>query len=170
MAAYCTSADLLINPGMRMPVEMDKNAYVQQAASEIDMRIGRLYKTPVAFGTIELQERYSATTLFLKHLNIHLATGRLIMALDLSGEQTQLHAYGKSLVDGAMALLEEIVAREIVLEGAPTNDNDPDLNANARPYISQVDAVSGVEAFYAIVQTPYVISWGDGAESRPPRW
>jgi len=157
MAAYCTNEDLLIASNLPMPTGLSKSKFVQDAADEIDMHISGLYATPVIFIGAENQMKYQATILFLKHLNAHLATGRLIMAIDVSGEQTALHAYGVSLVKNALLLLAKIVAREVILEGALPNANDPDESApSARPYIFQLDAMSGVESFYQLVQSGLV--------------
>jgi len=137
------------------------------ASDEIDMLISRYYKTPVLFGTAELQEKYKPTMLLLKHINIKLATGRLILAIDASGENQSVHAYGQSLVAEAMKLLDAIVERDIILEGADGNSNEPSEIATARAVVYQLDATSGVEDFYAMTRddfshllTPYGVTGG----------
>jgi hypothetical protein len=145
---YCIDTDLMLG---NLPIASGVSIprYIQDAADEIDTCISRLYKTPVVFGTSLLQEQYRATILLLKRINSHLASGRMIMALDSSGEETQLHAYGKSLVDGALKVLEMIENRELDLEGADPNTNLPSIDVHPYGIVFQLDEVSLVESFYA---------------------
>ena len=156
MAAYCTPNDLLLSANLPVPVGFDKQKFVQDAADEIDTSIGSLYKTPVSFDTAEDQETYAVTITFLKQLNARLATGRLIMALDATGQDQQLHAYGLFLLKEVQSILAQIKDRDIVLEGAPINPRDPSVYDEPGPRVYQLDAFSGVEAFYGIVQNPLV--------------
>lgn len=156
MAAYCTDGDLLLSGNLPVPAGFDKMKFVQDAADEINVAIGSLYKTPVVFATAEDQELYADTITFLKQLNARLATGRLIMALDASGQNQQLHAYGLFLLKEVKGFLQEIKDRDIVLEGAPVNDRDPHAYDAPGPAVFQLDAFSGVEAFYGIVQNPVI--------------
>jgi hypothetical protein len=164
---YCADGDLLITSDLPLPQGVNRSSYVQMAADEIDMMISRYYKTPVVFNTAELQEKFKPTLLLLKHVNIKLATGRIILAVDAAGENQQVHAYGASLVAEAMRLLEAIVNRDIILEGADGNSNEPSEIATARAIVYQLDATSGVEDFYAMTQndfsnllTPYGVTGG----------
>lgn len=161
MAAYCTTTDLLIAGNFPIPVGFSKQQYVDDAAEEIDIAIGRLYKTPVEFETADLAEKFEVTIKFLKHLNAHLATGRLVMAVAMPGEDNQLNAYGASLVGRVEGILREIANNEIYLEGAPANSNATGDGAYVSPHgaVSHMDEKSGVEAFYnEIVWNPS--PWG----------
>lgn len=153
---YCSDADLLISADLPVPPGFSKSKFVSDASDEIDTNIGALYKTPVQFTTAGDQEKYAVTMTFLKQLNARLATGRLIMALDAAGQNQALHAYGLFLLKEVKAILDQIRDRDIVLEGAPINDNDPSVYNAPGPAIFQLDAFSGVEAFYAIVQNPNI--------------
>jgi hypothetical protein len=151
MAAYCTETDLLISGNLPVPTGFNKVKYVQDAADEINMRLGQRYTTPIVFATVEQQEAYGATLLLLKQLNVHLATGRLIMALDARGENEALHAYGAELVRGALELIREILDGKITLEGVrPANGSEPADNGSARPVLLNLDPVSQVESFYSM--------------------
>ena len=153
--SYCETTDLLITADLPLPVGVNRQSYVDMASEEIDMMISRYYSTPVVFGTTEDQEKYKATLLLLKHINIKLATGRLILAVDASGENSQVHAYGQSLVAQALALIDAIVERDVILEGAAGNSNEPSEIATARAVVYQLDDTSGVEDFYSLTRDNY---------------
>jgi hypothetical protein len=155
-AAYCTDADLLISSNLPMPTGMHKSKYVQDAADEINLRLANRYRVPVVF-TAEQQQLYAATLLFLKQLNVHIATGRLIMALDARGENDTLHAYGASLVSGALELIQDILKGDISLEGAVSlNDLENVDHGSTRPALANLDPFSQVEAFYQVASAPVV--------------
>ncbi len=172
MAAYCTDVDLLLTQNLPMPTGLSKAKFVQDAADEINTQIGSLYKTPVTFDTAEDQEKYAVTMTFLKQLNARLATGRLIMALDAAGQNSQLHAYGLFLLKEVKDILQQIKDRDIILEGAPVNSNDPHELGAPGPKVFQLDAFSGVEAFYGIVQNPLIYNPETifGARESGARW
>lgn len=147
---YCQTTDLLIASNFPMPVGFSLQKYVNDAADEIDIAIGRLYKTPVLLQGAEAMEKYATTLTFLQRLNAHLATGRIIMSIAAPGEDGQLNAYGWSLVQNAQQLLLEIKDGEIVLEGAPSNSNttDDETVSTPRMVVANLDSESGVEHFY----------------------
>lgn len=159
MATYCTTDDLLIASNFPLPIGFSSAQYVQLGTDEINIAISRLYKVPVVFGTADEQTKYAATILLLKQLNQFLATGRILMAIAAPGEDSELHAYAKSLVDRSCYILEEISQSKIILEGADANTNVPEDADFASPHgmVFQLDDYSGVEAFYDIVTSPYGI-------------
>lgn len=163
--AYCETTDLLITPDLPLPEGVSRSSYVNLAADEIDMIISRFYATPVVFETLELEEKYKPTLLLLKHINIKLATGRLILAVDASGENQSVHAYGLSLVEDAEKLLDAIIDRKIILEGAAGNTNEPNEIVTARAAVFQLDESSGVEDFYNLTNSESLYSslmtWGN---------
>lgn len=127
--------------------------YVNDAADEIDSIIGHIYVTPVdmrptpeedppGVGTVKRPSR-----LLLKRIANFLASGRLMLATSAGGEDDQLHAYAKYLVDTALATLQQIASGSISLDGAVT-DSDPDTEGRYGPLIANVDPESNVEAFY----------------------
>lgn len=166
MATYSLSTDLL-NGNIPIPTYLDKEKYVQDAADEIDSKIGHLYNTPIDISEGSPVPRW--TRLLLKRINNHLATGRLLMAADAGGEDDRLHAYGWSLVQEATEALKRIAAGEIRLDGAagPPNQSAPAISSII---LLNTDPESNVEAFYDRVLNPnYVIRGGTYEAERLPR-
>lgn len=141
MSTYCETADLLLG---NVPVPATAGKYVQDAADEMDSRLGLLYVTPIVLDESDPRTRPAA--LLLKRINSWLASGRLIMALDAGGEDDQLHKYAERLVSEALLALKMIVEREIVLPGAePVNPvEDSGLTG---PLATWGDDASVVEAY-----------------------
>lgn len=143
--------------------------YVNDAADEIDSVIGSIYTTPVNMdptpeetlpgtGTVKRSSR-----LLLKRISNFLASGRYMLATSAGGEDDQLHAYAKYLVDTALATLMRLATGEIVLDGAVKVDPEGDEGLPG-PLISNVDPESNVEAFYdRIYMSPHTsfssINW-----------
>ncbi len=124
--------------------------FIQDAADEIDSQIGFVYVTPVVLEDID---KTRPARLLLKRINAHLATGRLIMALDAGGQDDRLHAYGYSLIKEATAALAGIAKGEIELPGAtPLNPSSGDEVKGI--IINNLDPESNVEAFYNRVAAP----------------
>jgi hypothetical protein len=149
--AYSEVSDMLtgnIPVGGTMPQK-----YVNDAADEIDSVIGGIYVTPINMdptpsdtppgtGTVQRSSR-----LLLKRISNFLASGRYMLATAAGGEDDQLHAYAKYLVDTALAALMRIATGEVVLEGATKSDPEGEEGLPG-PLISNVDPESNVEAFY----------------------
>lgn len=159
MAAYCSTDDLLMGE-IPIPAYIDSQKIVDDAADEIDSKIGYRYNTPVNIGVGTPVVR--PAVLLLKRINAHLATGRLLLQLASPAEQPKVHAYGLYLVQESQRALDSIVSGEIILDGAvglPGADTEP---ATA-PMISNLDAESNVEAFYDRISNPnyfYPPVWG----------
>lgn len=160
MAAYCVDTDLLLG-AIPTPAGVSKTQFVQDAADEIDSYIGQLYLTPV---NLEDPELSRPVKLLLKRLNVHLATGRLILAVTSNDEDDRLHAYGRNLIREALELLKAIAAGTFLLEGVPAAEH---LTPKATTVlIHNEDAESSVEAFYNRVANPGYFYSGIGfAES-----
>jgi hypothetical protein len=155
--AYCEDTDLLLG-NIPLPAYLSATKYITDAADEIDSKIGFVYTTPVVLSESDLELR--PTRLLLKRINAHLATGRLIMAMDAGGEKDRLHAYGYSLVQEAVSALQGIVDGQIILEGAiPIASDAPRVTA---VIIKNVDPESQVEAFYDRVANPSYQYFGAG--------
>ena len=150
--AYSAPDDLLLGD-LIVSESVGKQKYVDDAADEINSAIGFLYTIPVV---TDAQGVDPIVGMVLKRLNNWLATGRLIMALAAGGEDTNLHAYGLSLVTQAQATLAQIASGELKLPGAApapgTEDNRPEGAS-----VSNVDEYSAVEAFYGEVMRPSVV-------------
>lgn len=152
LLGYCTVSDLLLRTDLTLPSAIDAQKYINDAADEIDARIGLLYKTPVKIPTQDL-EKYRTTILTLKTINVQLATGRIIMSISSPHENSELDAYGNYLVREANARLNQIANRTYILEGAPANENTPDEGSVSRTMIYNLDADSSVEGFYNLVNS-----------------
>lgn len=150
MPGYAEVTDLLTG-NIPTPGYLSQDKFVQDAADEIDSQLGFVYETP--FDVSETSGLVRPARLLLKRLNVFIATGRLLMAASASGEDDNLHAYAKSLVDNALKTLEMIRVGEIVLEGAveinPTTTDKP-----RGPMWFNPDVESTVDAFYTELQGP----------------
>lgn len=104
--AYSEVTDLLLGDTI-LGGGVDPQKFVDAAADEMDSKLGWLYATPInvlgdplAIPPVVALPRHEA--LLLKGINNKLASGRLILTLDIAGEGTTLHAYGARLVKEAM--------------------------------------------------------------------
>jgi len=140
----------LVTGSIPLPTYLDVPGAVQDATDEIDSRIGLIYKTPVDMsedGPVSRPGR-----LLLKRIANFLASGRLLLQVAAPGEQTELHAYAKSLVDEAHAGIEAICNGTIALEGA--EQVELEQRRSNTPLIANVDPSSNVEDFYNKFTTP----------------
>jgi len=151
VATYSLVADLLTG-NIPTPAGLDPQKFVQDAADEIDSKIGFAYETPVNTNTAP-----RPVVLLLKRINNFLATGRLILAVATPGEDTTLNAYGKRLIDEATAALDSIVSGDLILPDIPPLD--PTSPPYAGPIIINKDPESNVEAFYDRIANPNYIYW-----------
>lgn len=151
--AYCASTDLSLGQ-IPLPAYISADKVVADAADEIDSKIGFLYDTPVPIS--DSSATPVPVKLLLKRINIALATGRLILSIDATGENKNLNAYGQSLVADAIAALDGIAAGDPVLPGVAAADGS-DVPISSLPKIANVDAESTVEAFYDRIANPYYV-------------
>lgn len=140
---YSSVDDLLLGD-LPLGATIDRVRYVQDATDEIDSAIGSVYATPIDMTEEGPVARHSR--LLLKRINNHLATGRIILAVAVGGEDDSLHAYGVSLIREAHGALGQIATGAIDLEGAEKTDVPSDSSSG--PTIHNTDEFSGVEAFY----------------------
>lgn len=132
MATYSTVDDLLTGD-ILISQKVDKAKFVQEAADEIDSKLGFLYELPLAPAQpvpapqtpVPLEEH---ELLLLKGINNKLASGRLILTLDIAGEQTVLHAYGLRLITEAMNDLMLVANGQVLLSAVRQ-----ELSAGRRP-------------------------------------
>ncbi|MEU4066664.1 hypothetical protein AB0F25_30500 [Streptomyces wedmorensis] len=138
---YSDESDLLLGQ-VPLPSYISAAAYISNAAEEIDAVIGMTYVTPVS-----LQEtpENRASILILKKANNFLASGRIIMAVDAGGQESELHKYGQYLVRQAEAIIKAIKEGEFQLVGAVRLN--PELGGTA-PIIHNADSESIVDAYY----------------------
>jgi hypothetical protein len=150
-STYSTVGDLLVGD-MPFPAYIDKQAYVDKAADEIDARLGYVYATP--FDVSDASPMIRPARLNIKRIAAHLSTGRLILAAAIAGEDRQLHAYGKSLIDEALKALEKIANGEIPLIGAAPLDPADVSAPPSGPSVLNIDQFSMVEQFYQDFSLP----------------
>ena len=144
--AYCQITDLLLGD---MPVgTTNKQTFVDSAADEIDSVIGYRYQTPVDVTGGSPVSRPSK--LCLKNINVWLATGRLVIAQAVGGEDNKLQEYGAYYLRTAMEWLQKIVDGSILIQGAPLAPGAADFSDG--PVISNEDSVAMVGAFYNFAQ------------------
>lgn len=155
MVAYAAPTDLLTGDIPLAGKYGDGSAFVQLAADEIDSQIGHIYITPIVFdeSTPEKAARVRPAKLLLKKINTLLASGRIIMDMAAGGEDDNLHAYGKSMHDEAILLLNAIMDRKIILADAPLLAEEAE-GENTAVSVLQEDGYSLVGAFYDRVQNP----------------
>jgi len=138
-----SSADDLLLGDLPLGAAVDREKYVADAADEIDSAIGHVYATPVDMTEGGPVARHSR--LLLKRINNHLATGRIILAVSIGGEDDSLQAYGRSLIREAHAALGDIATGAVELIGAETVEGGDVTNG---PVVVNFDQYSGVDAFY----------------------
>ena len=145
---YCEVVDLLIGD-IPTSAKLDPQKYVNDAADEIDSKIGFVYTTPIPV----FDPTPRPVVLLLKRLNAHLATGRMILAATILMEDKILNAYGKTLVADVEASLVLIGTGQLILDGVIPSG----LNALPKahvPLIMNKDSESAVDAFYDRVVNP----------------
>lgn len=149
MVAYSSTNDLLTG-NVPTPVSLDPQKFVDDAANEIDSKIGFIYETPVDMSLTSPVSR--PAMLLIQRISNFLASGRLLLAASAGQEDSQVHAYGWQLVKDATASLDAIAKGEIPLDGAPKLPvADQKVTA---PLISNKDAESNVDAFYDRIANP----------------
>lgn len=148
--AYCTVGDLLIG-SIPLPTYMDANKLIEDAANEIDSKIGWLYDTPIDVSTGGPLVR--PARLMLLRINAALASGRIILAVASPEEKSNLHSYGWSLIREANGAINVIADGTVPLEGA-TLINPVEVEHEPVPLIDNLDSESQVEAFYDRIANP----------------
>jgi phage gp36-like protein len=143
-STYSVIGDLLLGQ-IPLPATISAQKFVDDAADEVDSVIGFRYATPLDMSDLGPIPR--PARLLIKRIANWLASGRLILALDSSGEDQQLHAYGLKLVSDATTALHQIASGEIVIDGA-TVISETSVQAKA-PVINNLDDESIVEGFYS---------------------
>lgn len=144
---YAGTADLLVGGMIVNPTEAAQ--FIEVAADEIDSVLGFTYVIPLT--AVEPH-----VALILKRVNALIASGRLILSTAVGGEDGSLHAYGRSLLMEGQDTLAAIANGNIQLVGADKTAPHADDGTGNAPSISQGDATSGVDAFYAwLDRDPY---------------
>lgn len=158
--AYCTTDDLLLG-NLPVGTTVDPAKYVQDAAEEIDSKIGRIYQTPLILGNLS-----RPSLLLIQRINKFLATGRILLTLDLPNEESRMHAVAKQYITDASSALAQIVNGDVRLDGAVLINAD--FSKNAGPLAINNDGGSMVDGFYTFT-TPDPF-YRDNVSRFPARW
>jgi len=156
--AYSTVDDLLLGD-MAFSDRVDKTTFIDDAADEIDSKIGVLYALPLNISLLDT--RAKAT---LKRINNWLATGRLI--LSMAAGDKDLNKYAEYMITTALAALAEVASGAVGLGGAVLADTS--ANSGTGPSILNHDSVSAIDVFEAAV-----MGWTNNpfpASTGPPLW
>lgn len=152
--AYSEAEDLLLGDLM-VGGEVEKLRFVQDAADEIDARIGARYQTPLVLTSLANHSKA-----LIKKIANHLATGRLIMAVATPTEDNGVQSYAMYLVSEAQRDLTAIANGMLDLVGA--TPQDPFASVGNGPFVANVDADSGVETFYRFAMGGEPVGWTPG--------
>ena len=146
--------DIVVGQGV------DRTRFIQQAADDMDAKLGWIYElplrrqgqtidpqAPVIDPTDDWKNLPTHQVLLLKGINNKLASGRLILTLDIAGEGSTLHAYGWQLVREANAELAVLSNGEVFLAAARITDDQAEHDDSRIPGISQPDSESLVLGF-----------------------
>lgn len=156
MATYSAVDDLIL-ADLQVADSVDKEKFVLSAQEEIDSKIGFLYALPLPFEGMPYHER-----ILLKQINNKLASGRLILTLDIAGEETALHAYGLRLITEAMNELMCIANGDVDLTAPQTNPDQATADLNKLPSIVNRDAESAVDQWENHVMRGQPSYWRPG--------
>lgn len=167
MTTYSAVGDLLTGD-MPFSSSLDPAKFVQDATDEVDSYIGMRYATPLDLAdTVGSDPNPIArpARLLIKRIANFLASGRLILAQSMGGEDKQVQAYGQSLIVEALAALKQIVTGAVPITGAePPPGGSTDVNEIA---IINADSASAVDVFYKYAMP--VDPWGALIDSQLPR-
>lgn len=160
--AYCMESDLRLGD-IRLPSYMSRSQGIKTAADEIDEALGHIYITPIE---IPNGAQFRPSVLALKKINWLLASGRMILDLNASGESDNQHAYGMGMLKEGLALLKAYATEERKLAGAAKHEvPEGEQLPFTGPAIFNEDPESLVESFYKRSASSPMI---DGLPPRQP--
>lgn len=141
--AYSIAADVLTGDMLLGTVDPEK--YVDAAAAEMDSKLGFVYALPLAPDGGTYDDLPEVEKLLLADINNKIATGRLILAQYVGGEDTSQHAYGLALLKEGLELLMMLANGVITLSAVPA---DTSTAVDSRvPSVVVYDEESMVTAF-----------------------
>jgi phage gp36-like protein len=140
---YCTAVDL-VTGDMLPPRGITVDKIIADASLEIDSVLGQRYVTPIVFSN---RPSSIADANKLRLCCAHLASGRLILASAIGGEDVTLHGYGIYLVNHAMNMLTALVTGKIRLEDA-VRLTDEQNQGKKGMLTNNGDAYSTIDDFY----------------------
>lgn len=141
---YCDVNDMQLG-NLRME-DTERRPFIEKASDEMDSHLSALYVTPLPYSTAD-SGQLRRTSLILNQICSELSSGRAILGAAGSKQDTQVHAYGRWLIERALARLKQITDGEIVLEGTGVTPVDQPGDKHGGPLVSNIFD-SQVEAFY----------------------
>lgn len=140
---YCEVGDLHF--GNLRAEDVNRRHYIERASDEMDSHLSALYVTPLPSSTAD-SGQLRRTSLILNQICSELASGRAILGMAGSKQDSQVHAYGRWLVERALARIQEILSGDIILEGVGVTPI-PQPGGRSGPLVSS-RFESQVDAFY----------------------
>lgn len=125
----------------------DYGKYIESAAEEIDMVVGRKYVLPLSL------EEGTADYLLLKKLNRFIASGRILMGSSAANEKNGIHKYASYLLAEANAALNAIAGGYLELNQSENPANKQDYDSGPAIFLSDKD--SFVRNFYGFGGAEY---------------
>ena len=162
---YSHPDDLLVGTNIALPRMLSREAFVRDAAREIDSRLGFRYRTPLRFmRTLPTGERievdpsdpstHTPTFLTIQRLSNNIASGRLLLAIAAPGEDNTLNAYAMKLLRDAEGIFSQIDSGKIALELAPRDEVSETRGSRMR--VAGPDPYSRVEG-YSNLRRPFAV-------------
>ena len=145
--AYATVSDLMLGD-IALGTAVSPEKYLQEAEEDVDIALGQVYAMPY---DVEAPGAVPHTVILLRRIVSRLASGRLILAQAIGGEDRQLQAYGKHLIDEAEAVIHAIVNGTLDFEGPEPIEGAAQFTG---PSIVNYDAASAVDTFYETFMGP----------------
>lgn len=156
--AYCSPDDINIG-NVQLPRGLNKQAYVDAAAEEMDAELGKVYVLPLTPSSAIASNTWAGK--YLKKINKFLAIGRIVIDSASGGEDNSLNSYGYYHLKTAMDALAALVSGSITLTDVEKLDVEPNTSG---PQVENRDAGSYVDAFY---NTPLPESENNVYPARP---
>lgn len=103
--------------------------FIDSAEAEMHTYMIGLYNVPIEIKSSVATTTSGVTTNILQSINQDLAGGRLILALDTTMENEQIHGYAEYLVENAIKKLEDIRNQKMLLIGATLDEDKTDDKA-----------------------------------------
>lgn len=160
--AYCTKSQLYVEGGgMSFDSTLDFQRFIDSAAVEMNGKLGVIYEIPLAPAIIPPATVAPATLPeyqldLLQTINAKLASGRIMLTIDSTGEGSRQHAYGAQLVREAMMELMYLVNGEVDIAAV----RRPSQTTNSGPRILNHDAESSVDVYEKMVHNrDRVFAW-----------
>ena len=135
-----------------------KTRHVNNAADEIDSRLGFMYQTPFTVSNTS-----DAGWKLIQRLARFVASGRLLMEIAQASENQMVQAYAKRLLDDAEAAFALILEGKVNLSPATPSDPGSSVDNQNAVTVTNLDPYSQVEAFYGwAALPPGTVRYGGG--------